>query len=138
MTESTIEKVKACISKHPDWNNARVTKNFSGARVADIAAIRVSMNPGEQEESAGALSGIKLGASRVSRRRPADNAKSRIKELPTGRGFSVSDLSKSWGFAESGILKCAREMGCLRYVEVKEDDWKQLIMSPLTAAQYDV
>lgn len=38
--------------------------------------------------------------------------------------------------SEETIRKHAREMGCLKYVEVSEDEWIALIMNPETAEKY--
>jgi hypothetical protein len=38
--------------------------------------------------------------------------------------------------SEETIKKYARDMSCLKWVEVSEDEWVQMVMSPETAAQY--
>jgi hypothetical protein len=82
------------------------------------------------------ISGVSLTSRRVLSRRPAESAAKYIKRLPNNKGFSASDLAREWGMSEETIRKHARDMGCLKFVEVSEDDWKPLVMSPETASRY--
>jgi hypothetical protein len=40
--------------------------------------------------------------------------------------------------SEETIRRHARDMGCIKFVEVSEDEWVPLIMNPETAAKYDL
>lgn len=73
---------------------------------------------------------------RVTSHRPVETAAKFIKRLPLGRGFNPKELSSEWGMSEETIKKYARDMSCLKWVEVSEDEWVQMVMSPETAAQY--
>jgi hypothetical protein len=74
---------------------------------------------------------------RVLSRKPAESAAKFIKRLPKGRGFCPKDLSQEWGMSEDTIKRHAKDMNCLKFVEISEDEWKSLIMSPETAATYN-
>jgi len=81
-------------------------------------------------------SGITLRGMRVLSRRPAESAAKFIKRLPKGRGFDPKDLARDWGMSEETIRRHARDMSCLKFVEVSEDEWVPLIMNPETAQDY--
>jgi len=38
--------------------------------------------------------------------------------------------------SEETIRKHARDLGCLKFVEVEPDEWKAMIMNPDTAKNY--
>ena len=81
--------------------------------------------------------GVKLAGKRVLSRRPVETAAKHIKRLEPNKGFDPAQLSTEWGIGEETIRRYAREMGCLKFVEVEEDEWKQLVLSPETAKNFD-
>lgn len=87
-------------------------------------------------KTAGSLEGLPLDNRNVLSRRPAESASRYIKQLPNNRGFCSKELSKVWGLSDETIKRHARDLGCLKYVEVEEDEWKLMVMSPETAKRY--
>jgi hypothetical protein len=132
MTERQ-ERIRAAIIKRPDARNCDIGKNFSQrASSAEIEIVRALMR-GEDPIDAG----VKLTGKRVLSRRPTETAAKFIKRLEANKGFDPAQLSIEWGIGEETIRRYAREMGCLKFVEVEEDEWKQLVLSPETAKQFD-
>lgn len=137
MDATKRKRILASLTRNPGYENWRIAKNL-GVSVADVAEVRGrSTSEPTTEPGPRSLSGINLASRRVLSRRPAESAAKFIKRLPAGKGFSPRDLAGEWGMSEETIKRHARDMGCLKFVEVSEDEWQSLIMSPETAAQYD-
>jgi hypothetical protein len=82
-----------------------------------------------------ASDGVELRGLKVLPRKPADTAAGFIKRLPHGRGFEPRVLAAEWGMSEDTIRRHAKEMKCLKFVEVG-DNWVPMVMHPDTAAKY--
>jgi len=132
MTERQ-ERIKEAIIKRPEARNCDIGKNFTPrAMSAEIEKVRALMRGEDPLDE-----GVKLTGKRVLSRRPTETAAKFIKRLEPNKGFDPAQLSIEWGIGEETIRRYAREMGCLKFVEVEEDEWKQLVLSPETAKQFD-
>lgn len=129
---NNTDRIKASIAKNPAAPDHRIAKNLK-MRVSDVAAVRTSMSP---EEASSGLGGVSLRGLKVLPRKPAESASKFIRRLTPGRGFDIRQLSKEWGIGEDTIRRHAKDMGCLKYVEVETDEWLPVIMNPETAKQY--
>jgi hypothetical protein len=136
MDETKRSRILASLTRDPSRSDSGIAKNLS-VSVFDVREVRAGMSGASPDpvEPRG-ISGITLTQRRVLSRRPAESAAKFIKRLANNKGFHPSDLAREWGMSEETIRKHAREMGCLKFVEVTEDEWKPLIMSPETAARY--
>jgi hypothetical protein len=132
------DRIRAAILRFPHYRNSKITANLNNCcSAADVQRVRDSMaDVAPTPESPSSAHGISLKSRRVTSHRPVETAAKYIKRLPQGRGFNPKDLSAEWGMSEETIKKYARDMGCLKWVEVSEDEWVQMVMSPETAAQY--
>jgi hypothetical protein len=135
------ERIAASIRRNPTATNCKIANNFKNVSAATVAAVREKMGnlPAATKKTSPEApqgSGIALRGMRVLSRRPAESAAKFIKRLPTGRGFDLKDLSNEWGMSEETIRKHARDLNCIKYVEVEPDEWVQLVMSPETAKTY--
>ena len=129
------DRIRASIERNPDAPNHRIAKNLK-LTVAEVAAVRGTVKPAP---AATPLSGgITHSGLRVLPRRPAESAAVHIKRLPTGRGFEPRVLAQEWGMSEDTIRRHAKDLKCLKYVEVSSDEWVPMVMSPETAKQYGV
>jgi len=140
-TQSLEDRVRAAITRNPDYPNSRITKNMnSTVSAAFVQQVRESMKgqitPTATESSATGVKGISLQSKRVITHRPVETAAKHIKRLPKGRGFNPKDLAIEWGMSEETVKKYARDMKCIKFVEISEDEWVPMIMNPETAAQY--
>lgn len=142
------DRILASIARHPTHTDLQISKNLRGVNTAQVAAVRASKKPAPpkvlppapaapKKEETVVPGGVRLSNLRVLNRRPAESAAKFIKRLPKGRGFCPKDLSQEWGMSEETIKRHARDMNCLKFVEVSEDEWKPLIVSPETAANYN-
>jgi hypothetical protein len=127
------ERIKASILRNPSAPNYQIAKNLA-IKVDEVARVRAEMGhvPTEPQQDQGLL----LSKLRVLPRRPAESAAKYIKRLPLGRGFDVRKLAQEWGMGEDTIRRHAKDLGCLKYVEVEPDEWVPVIMNPETAKQY--
>jgi hypothetical protein len=125
------------IRRHPSKTNAEIAKSLYKIKSVEVKAVRDGSEIPAHVDQTGP-SGFSLRGARVLSRRPFESAAKFIKRLPNGRGFDVPSLSKEWGMGEETIRKHARDMGCLKYVEISEDEWMPLVMNPETAKQYPV
>ena len=131
-TPTISDRIKSSIQRNPDFTNSRIAKNLNNhCTASEVQAIRDQI--GEQPTT---IKGIPLQSKRVISHRPVETAAKHIKRLTKGRGFIPKDLSIEWGMSEETIKKHAREMGCIKYVEIEEDEWQPMIMHPETAANY--
>jgi len=144
MDTETTEKLKQAIARYPERSNWEIARNYKGVRAAGVAAVREKMtgtahHDAPSPEPKQSLSGgFSLASRRVLSRRPAESAAKFIKRLPGGKGYPPRDLAAQWGMSEETIRRHARDMGCIKFVEVSEDEWVPLIMNPETAAKYDL
>lgn len=132
---NTTDKVKAALLRHPEWTDTRIAKNHN-TTIAVVRSLRGGTEPPVSEAPAVNVAGVRLANLRVLPRRPTDSAAKYIKRLPPGRGFTIKELAREWGRSEESIRRHAQDLGCIRYVEVSEDEWVQLVMSPETATKY--
>ncbi len=142
MDKATTEKLKGAIARWPVRSNWEIAKNYKGISAGDVAAVREKITGAthhEAPEPKQSLSGgFSLASRRVLSRRPAESAAKFIKRLPNGKGYPPRDLATQWGMSEETIRRHARDMGCIKFVEVSEDEWVPLVMNPETAAKYDL
>jgi len=129
-------RILASIAKNPDAPNLRIAKNL-GLTVGEVAAVR-----GNPQRTAATSSpattvsgGVELKGLRVLPRKPADSAAGFIKRLPLGRGFEPRVLAAEWGMSEETIRRHAKDLKCLKFVEVN-DEWLPMVMHPETAGRY--
>lgn len=135
------QKIAEALQRHPEKSNWAIGRNMHKVNSADVQTVRDALVTGEAltltpttvQSTCGSYN---LQGKRVLPRRPAENAAKYIKRLANGRGFDPKKLSQEWGMSEETIRKHAREMGCLKYVEVSEDEWIALIMNPETSEKY--
>jgi hypothetical protein len=137
------QKIAEALRLHPEKSNWAISRNMNGVNAGDVQAIRDSLATGEAPSPTPATvqstgGSYSLQGRRVVPRRPAENAAKYIKRLPKGRGFDPKKLSQEWGMSEETIRKHARDMNCLKYVEVSEDEWVALVLNPETAKQYSI
>jgi len=130
------DRIKESILRNPSYSDYQIAKNFRGASTALVKSLREGSPAPETPEAP--VKGVQLSRLRVLSRRPSESAAKFIRRLPNGRGFSVSDLSREWGMSEETIRKHARDLGCLKFVEITEDEWVPMVMNPETAASYAV
>lgn len=131
-------RILASIAKNPDAPNHRIAKNL-GITVGEVAAVRDTRTSAYQVAAPVATvvtcDGVELKGLRVLPRKPADSAAVFIKRLPVGRGFEPRVLAAEWGMSEDTIRRHAKDLKCLKFVEVN-DEWVPMIMHPDTAAKY--
>lgn len=137
------QKIREAITRNPGKGNAAIAKNYRGATAGLVASLRESSPPdpvlfGARVNEAPQGSGIALRGMRVLSRRPAESAAKFIKRLPKGRGFDPKTLSHDWGMSEETIRRHARDLNCLKYVEISDDEWAALVMNPETAQTYSL
>jgi hypothetical protein len=137
------QKIISAIARCPGKSNAAIAKNYRGATAGLVASLRGSSAPdpvlfGARVNEAPQASGIALRGMRVLSRRPAESAAKFIKRLPKGRGFDPKALSHDWGMSEETIRRHARDLNCLKFVEISDDEWAALVMNPETAQTYSL
>lgn len=125
-------RILASIAKNPAATDYRIAKNL-GLTVGEIAAAR--KKPRAVAPASVASDGVDLRGCKVLPRKPADSAAGFIKRLPVGRGFEPHVLAAEWGMSEDTIRRHAKDLKCLKFVEV-EDNWIPMVMHPDTAAKY--
>ena len=155
------ERILASILRNPNHSDKQIAKNLRGVTSAQVTIVRLdSRNPSYLQEHAKltktptdtkviprapapakkeepTAGGFRLTNLRVLTHKPAESAAKFIKRLPKGRGYCPKELSQEWGMSEETIKRHARDMSCLKFVEVNEDEWLTLIVSPETAATYN-
>ena len=108
--------------------------------MGEVAAVRATQHratPARASEkpTPPVSGGVELKGLRVLPRKPADSAAGFIKRLPLGRGFEPRVLAAEWGMSEDTIRRHAKELKCLKFVEVN-DEWLPMVMHPDTAGRY--
>lgn len=131
------DRIRASIERNPGAPNHRIAKNLK-LTVAEVAAVRATMETVKPAAATPLSGGVTLTGLRVLPRRPAESAAVHIKRLPCGRGFEPRVLAQEWGMSEDTIRRHAKDLKCLKYVEVSPDEWVPMVMSPETAKQYGV
>jgi hypothetical protein len=148
------DRIADSIRRNPDRKNWEIAKNFKGVSTVDVERVRVAMGKGAPSTSKTAsrkdsveeaaespsfkIAGISLSNRSVLSRRPAESAAKYLRKLANGKAYATSDLAKAWGMSEETIRKHARDLGCLKFVEVEADDWKPMVMNPETAKQFHI
>lgn len=127
-----IARIKTSIARNPAAPDHQIAKNLK-VRVAEVVKVRASL---ATESTSTGTGGVNLRGLKVLPRKPAESASKFIRRLAPGRGFEIKDLSKEWGIGEDTIRRHAKDMGCLKYVEIEQDEWISVIMNPETAKQY--
>jgi len=127
------QRIQNSINRNPSLPNYRIAGNLAvpTEEVAKVRAVMGHVPTAPQQDQ-----GLLLSKLRVLPRRPAESAAKYIKRLPVGRGFDVRKLSQEWGMGEETIRRHAKDLSCLKYVEVEPDEWVPVVMNPETAKQY--
>ena len=127
------QRIKDSILKNPAAPTWRIAKNLN-LRVSEVAAVRETM--GDISPTPDTMGGVDLKGRKVLPRKPAESASNFIRKLPLGKGYPIKTLTSEWGIGEETIRRHAKDMGCLKYVEVETDEWIPVVMNPETAKQY--
>jgi hypothetical protein len=130
MTNNLDERIRASIRKNPDAPDSRIAKNL-GTTVAEVRRVRNSSGPPPSDPTA-TDEGVDLRGLKVMQRRPAESAATHIKKLALGRGFELPALASKWGIAEETIRRHAKDLKCLKFVEV-DNEWIPMVLNPITA-----
>lgn len=125
-------RIKTSIDRNPTAPDYIIAKNLA-VKVAQVAAVRATLKPAEGPVASG---GVSLRGLKVLPRKPAESASKFIRKLAPGRGFDIRELSKEWGIGEDTIRRHAKDMGCLKYVEIEPDEWVPVVINPETAKSY--
>ena len=125
-----VERIKKAIANKPGIPDRQIARNLR-VLVSEVRAVRNDFILPETDSQ-----GIDLKKLKVLPRKPSESAAKFIRRLPLGRGFMVKTLSADWGMGEDSIRRHAKELGCLKYVEVEPDEWTPVVMNPETAKQY--
>lgn len=147
MTSDVEAKIKKAVSSAPWKRNSQIADNYRRWNVTadDVARIREQISApspcqSKQIDNAPAgplvIAGVSVANRNVLSRRPVESAAKYIKRLKRGMAYAISDCAKAWGMSEETIRKHARDMGCLKFVEVEEDEWQAMVMHPETAGQF--
>jgi hypothetical protein len=129
---NNIDRIKTSIARNPGATDTRIAKNLN-LRVDEVKSVRASMSSDSLLPTQG---GVPLRGLKVLPRKPAESASKFIRKLALGRGFDIRELSKEWGIGEDTIRRHAKDMSCLKYVEIEPDEWIPVVMNPETAKQY--
>jgi predicted transcriptional regulator len=124
-------RIKTSIAKNPTATDYTIAKNLN-ITVGAVAVVRSRI----KESPVKVFTGVSLKGKNVLPRKPAESASKFIRKLAPGRGFDIRELSKEWGIGEDTVRRHAKDMGCLKYVEVEPDEWVPVVMNPETAKQY--
>ena len=127
-----IARIKTSIARNPIAPDHQIAKNLK-VKVAEVIKVRASL---ATESTSTGTGGVNLRGLKVLPRKPAESTSKFIRRLALGRGFEIKDLSKEWGIGEDTIRRHAKDIGCLKYVEIEQDEWISVIMNPETAKQY--
>jgi hypothetical protein len=147
------DRIADSIRRNPEKKNWEIAKNFKGVSSSDVERVRSAISRASStskkanvkdsveattEQTSFKIAGISLSNRSVLSRRPAESAAKYLRKLANGKAYSTSDLAKAWGMSEETIRKHARDLGCLKFVEVEPDDWKPMVMNPETAKQFHI
>ena len=134
-------RIAASIRRNPNRPNWRIGSCIRGGASAHLVAkvrssIAVPEVPEAPPPSSVAAVGVPIRALRVSSRRPADSASTHIQRLPKGVGYSPAQLAAEWCISENTVRRHAKDLKCLKFVEVTSGEWVPMILNPETAKQY--
>lgn len=133
-------RIEKSIRRNPDAKDGRIAKNL-GTVAAEVRRVRNMLLNSIPVDPCATLSpsgGIRLQGMTVALRKPADSAASFIRRLPKDQGFLPDALARQWGIAENTIKRHAKDLNCLRFVEVAEGEWSAMVMHPETATKYSI
>jgi hypothetical protein len=142
------DRIKACITRHPDWTDRQVSKSL-GLRLLEVEADRQlrrggAVLPGEtiypghpkaeaaQAGPAAPSGGFSLRGIRLLSKKPADCMKARLYALRRGMGYKIESLSKEWGISADTIRKHAKDHNALVYVEATPGEYVACVVHPET------
>lgn len=131
----TEKRIHASIAKNPGASNYKIAKNLN-LTVGEVAAVRSKQLTTTLAKPSSVTGGVELKGLKVLPRKPADSASGFIKRLPVGRGFEPQVLAAEWGISEETIRRHAKDLKCLKFVEVN-DEWLPMVMHPETAAKFN-
>jgi len=141
MAATLPERIRACLARHPEWDNRRVAqanKTTIGAVIAARIAGPVAPPPppGPPPPASKGSVGVSLSGCNVFLQRPQDRAKGLLYGLSKGRGFPVKELAVRWGMSEETITAHAKRFECFRYVETEPGRYLACVLHPDTAKSY--
>lgn len=145
MDARKIERITGSIQRHPDAANWIIARNLDGVTAADVAWVRSGVIGREADQSGDLpihhsnerLESIPLTGKRIMPQKPqGSDCKRRIREIKRTVAHRVSDFAKILGISEDTLRKHAKELRCLKWLEVRPDDFEEVVMNPETAQQY--
>jgi len=129
-----ISRIQKSIVNNPTYSDYQISKSIRGANTQMVKEARSKM--GEVLAPAKAKPIPIKQNTRVQQFSPRVTVQVRIKQLPLGMGFELSELAVEWGISETTIRGHASVLKCLRYIEMSEGHWVQVVMNPETAAKH--
>jgi len=73
---------------------------------------------------------IILGNRRTSAKKPAQSVKSKLYELPKGRGFPIHEAAREWGVGVETLRRHARDVDAVCFVEATPENWVEVVTYP--------
>lgn len=135
--------IKALAEQGLSERNIQHRLRRAGDMTTTISQIRAEMANAETEAETDAepsqrvkragVKGISLVNVRISDKKPNETIKAKLYKLPKDKAFPVAALAKEWVASESNVRSKARELNCVRYVEVAPGDWVLCVLHPETA-----
>lgn len=133
------QRIEDSIRRNPLHSDGRIAKNVK-TLAGEVARVRGTMTLGDPPPVRADLdniSGVSLDGRKILPRKPTDNASHLIQKLPLNRGFEIATLSQNWGLGEETIRRYAKNMKCLKFVEV-DGEWLPMVINPKTAESLNV
>lgn len=132
------ERIKNSILRNPEAKDHSIAKN-NNTLVSTVRAVRAAM--GETPEAdpkpqPNSPAGFDLRGKMILTRKPAECVADNFHRLPNGKGFLLSELARTWKVSEETLRRHAKTADCMRYVDVGNGDWQQMIMNPKTAKSF--
>ena len=134
-------RIESSISRNPSHSAYQISKNLNGISRQEVESVMGVESPKGKAASCG---GVRLSHQRVFTHRPVGSpVKAHLRKLVKGRAYPVDQLSQSTGVSVETIKRHAKDllqghpMGCLRWVDMGEDEWTLCALHPETAQQYE-
>jgi hypothetical protein len=73
---------------------------------------------------------VDLTKVRTASKKPLESVKSKLYQLPRGKGFPLADAAREWGVSAETLRRHAKDVGAFVYAEVAPEQWVEVVKHP--------
>jgi transposase-like protein len=127
----TVEQAQRLLAEHGSLSAAANAAGMSRPCFTRwIRKAPSAKEPKVQPEASGFGKAFDLTKLRTATKKPVESVKSKLYQLPRGKGYPLADAAREWGVNQDTLRRHAKDIGAFLYAEVAPEQWVEVVTYP--------